>query len=96
MEGKYHLQYYNLNSHAVIKSLEILVLLDAKTDEYKLSNPVGHQMARLPLKPIHSKALILASQFNCLEKMLVTVAMLSVESIFYAPHEKLEEICIHD
>ncbi|CAL5334886.1 unnamed protein product [Camellia sinensis] len=76
---------------AVIKSLEILVLLDAITEEYKLSNPVGHQMARLPLKPIHSKALILASQFNCLEKMLVTVAMLSVESIFYAPREKLEE-----
>ncbi|CAL5389617.1 unnamed protein product [Camellia sinensis] len=48
---------------AVIKSLEILVLLDAITEEYKLSNPVGHQMARLPLKPIHSKALILAS--NC-------------------------------
>ncbi|CAL5388165.1 unnamed protein product [Camellia sinensis] len=81
---------------AVIKSLEILVLLDAIAEEYKLSNPVGHQMARLPLKPIHSKALILASQFNCLEKMLVTVAMLSVESIFCAPHEKLEEICIHD
>ncbi|KAI8022026.1 Pre-mRNA-splicing factor ATP-dependent RNA helicase DEAH10 [Camellia lanceoleosa] len=76
---------------AVIKSLEILVLLDAITEEYKLSDPVGHQMARLPLKPIHSKALILASQFNCLEEMLITVAMLSVESIFYAPREKLEE-----
>ncbi|KAL7260770.1 hypothetical protein ACSBR1_006437 [Camellia fascicularis] len=72
---------------AVIKSLEILVLLDAITEEYKLSDPVGHQMARLPLKPIHSKALILASQFNCLEEMLITVAMLSVESIFYAPRE---------
>ncbi|KAI8013534.1 Pre-mRNA-splicing factor ATP-dependent RNA helicase DEAH10 [Camellia lanceoleosa] len=77
---------------AVIKSLEILVLLDAITEEYKLSDPVGHQMARLSLKPIHSKALILASQFNCLEKMLITVAMLSVESIFYAPREKLEEL----
>ncbi|KAI8021320.1 Pre-mRNA-splicing factor ATP-dependent RNA helicase DEAH10 [Camellia lanceoleosa] len=76
---------------AVIKSLEILVLLDAITEEYKLSDPVGHQMARLPLKPIHSKALILASQLNCLEEMLITVAMLSVESIFYAPREKLEE-----
>ncbi|KAL7165795.1 hypothetical protein ACSBR2_036628 [Camellia fascicularis] len=77
---------------AVIKSLEILVLLDAITEEYKLSDPVGHQMARLPLRPIHSKALILASQFNCLEEMLITVAMLSVESIFYAPCEKLEEL----
>ncbi|GFZ05008.1 RNA helicase family protein [Actinidia rufa] len=63
----------------------------ALTDEYKLSDPVGHQMARLPLDPTHSKALILASQFNCLEEMLIAVAMLSVESIFYTPREKLEE-----
>ncbi|CAL5341218.1 unnamed protein product [Camellia sinensis] len=62
---------------AVIKSLEILVLLDAITEEYKLSDPVGHQMARLPLKPIHSKALILASQLNFLEEMLITIAMFS-------------------
>ncbi|XP_059629455.1 pre-mRNA-splicing factor ATP-dependent RNA helicase DEAH10-like [Cornus florida] len=75
----------------IMKSLELLVLLGALTEEYKLSDPVGHQMARLPLEPIHSKALILSSQFNCLEEMLITVAMLSVESIFYAPREKLEE-----
>ena len=49
-------------------------------------------MAQLPLDPIYSRALILASQFNCLEEMLITVAMLSVESIFYAPREKLEEV----
>jgi len=49
-------------------------------------------MARLPLDPIYSKALILASQFNCLEEMLITVAMLSVESIFYSPRDKLEEV----
>ncbi|XP_057482600.1 pre-mRNA-splicing factor ATP-dependent RNA helicase DEAH10-like [Actinidia eriantha] len=78
-------------SEAVVKSLELLALLGALTDEYKLSDPVGHQMARLPLDPTHSKALILASQFNCLEEMLIAVAMLSVESIFYAPREKLEE-----
>ncbi|EEF50736.1 ATP-dependent RNA helicase, putative [Ricinus communis] len=76
---------------AIIKSLEHLFLLGALTDECKLSDPVGHQMARLPLDPIYSKALILASQFNCLEEMLITVAMLSVESIFYAPREKSEE-----
>ncbi|KAL6983323.1 Pre-mRNA-splicing factor ATP-dependent RNA helicase DEAH10, partial [Sarracenia purpurea var. burkii] len=76
---------------AVVKSLELLVLLGALTEEYKLSDPVGHQMARLPLDPTYSKALILASQFNCLEEMLITVAMLSTESIFYTPREKLEE-----
>ncbi|KAE9451145.1 hypothetical protein C3L33_16946, partial [Rhododendron williamsianum] len=76
---------------AVIKSLELLALLGALTEESRLSKPVGHQMARLPLDPTHAKALILASQFNCLEEMLITVAMLSVESIFYVPREKLEE-----
>lgn len=75
-----------------MKSLEHLFLLGALTDACKLSNPVGHQMARLPLDPMYSKALIQASNFNCLEEMLITVAMLSVESIFYSPREKSEEV----
>lgn len=76
---------------AIIKSLESLYLLGALTDEGTLSDPLGQQMVRLPLDPLYSKALVLASQFNCLEEMLISVAMLSVESIFYAPREKLEE-----
>ncbi|KAJ6322307.1 hypothetical protein OIU77_012221 [Salix suchowensis] len=76
---------------AIQKSLEQLFLLGALTDDCKLSDPVGHQMARLPLDPIYSKALILASQFNCLEEMLIAVSMLSVESIFYNPREKSAE-----
>lgn len=79
---------------SIVKSLEQLFVLGALTDDYKLSEPVGRQMAQLPLDPIYSKALILASEFNCLEEMLITVAMLSVESIFYAPREKLDEVCI--
>ncbi|KAL8463324.1 hypothetical protein ACS0TY_034107 [Phlomoides rotata] len=76
---------------AIIKSMELLFLLGALTDGSKLSDPVGRQMARLPLDPIYSKALIVASEFNCLEEMLIIVTMLSVESIHYAPREKLEE-----
>ncbi|KAE8650135.1 pre-mRNA-splicing factor ATP-dependent RNA helicase DEAH10 [Cucumis sativus] len=78
---------------AIFKSLEQLILLGAITNDgkLKLSDPVGHQMARIPLDPIYSKALIVASQFNCLEEMLITVSMLSVESIFYHPREKQEE-----
>lgn len=51
-------------------------------------------MAKLPLDPVYSKALIVASQFGCLKEMLICVAMLSVESIFYAPREKLEEVVL--
>lgn len=82
-----------LNRKAVIRSLETLFLLGALTDEAKLSDPVGQQMARLPLDPMDSKAILLASQFNCLKEMLIAVSMLSVESIFYAPPDKLEQVC---
>jgi ATP-dependent RNA helicase DHX8/PRP22 len=75
-----------------LKSLEQLILLGALTDDYKLSDPVGRQMARLPLDPMYSKALIVASEFKCLEEMLIVVSMLSVESIFFSPREKLEEV----
>ncbi|KAI0494599.1 hypothetical protein KFK09_024740 [Dendrobium nobile] len=76
---------------AIKQSLQELYLLGALTDDCKLSDPVGIQMARFPLDPIYSKALILSREFRCLEEMLIVVAMLSVESIFYSPREKLEE-----
>ncbi|KAG0469516.1 hypothetical protein HPP92_016216 [Vanilla planifolia] len=76
---------------AIVKSIEQLYLLGALTDDYKLSDPIGFQMARFPLDPIYSKALILSGEFRCLEEMLIVVAMLSVETIFYSPREKLEE-----
>ncbi|XP_060967106.1 pre-mRNA-splicing factor ATP-dependent RNA helicase DEAH10 isoform X1 [Cannabis sativa] len=76
---------------AIVKSLEQLFLLGALTDECKLSDPVGRQMSKLPLDPVYSKALIVASEFKCLQEMLITVAMLSVESMFYAPRDKLDE-----
>jgi HrpA-like RNA helicase len=67
---------------------------EALTDDYKLSDPVGHQMARLRLDPMYSKALIVSSEFKCLEEMLIVVSMLSVESIFFCPREKLEEVSV--
>ncbi|PRQ25282.1 putative RNA helicase [Rosa chinensis] len=79
------------SGESIIKLLEQLTLLGALADDRKLSDPVGWQMAALPLPPIYSKALIKASELNCLEEMLITVAMLSVESTFFTPREKLEE-----
>lgn len=91
-----HESITHLIRSAIVKSLEQLFLLGALTDDCKLSKPVGRQMACLPLDPIYSKALILSSEFNCLEEMLITVAMLSVESIFYTPHDKKEEVLVYD
>ncbi|KAL0729276.1 hypothetical protein Bca4012_025369 [Brassica carinata] len=80
-----------METSAIVKALAELHLLGALTDDYKLEEPAGHQMARLPLDPLYSRALVLANQFNCLEEMLITVAVLSVESIFFYPREKREE-----
>jgi len=70
-----------------------LFLLGALTRNGELSDPLGIQMARLPLDPMYSKALIIADEFKCLEEMLIVVAMLNVESIFHFPREKFEEVC---
>lgn len=76
---------------AIVKSLEQLYALGALTDEGKLSDPVGLQMSRLPLEPFYAKAILVSCSFNCSEEMLIAVAMLSVESIFYTPREKMKE-----
>ena len=47
------------------------------TGHCKLSNPVGKQMARLPLDPMYSKALIVSTEFKCLEGMLIDVSSYS-------------------
>lgn len=75
----------------IVKSLEHLHALGALTDEGKLSDPVGSQMAQLPLEPLYAKAILVSSTFKCSEEMLTIVAMLSVESIFYTPREKMKE-----
>ncbi|KAL3687732.1 hypothetical protein R1sor_014041 [Riccia sorocarpa] len=76
---------------AIVKSLEHLYILGALTDEGKLSDPLGVQMARFPLEPVYAKAMLVSSSFRCSEEMLTTVAMLSAESIFFSPREKLKE-----
>ncbi|KAG6556147.1 hypothetical protein Mapa_002088 [Marchantia paleacea] len=76
---------------AIVKSLEHLYTLGALTDEGKLSDPLGVQMARFPLEPLYAKAMLVSSSFKCSEEMLTTVAMLSAESIFFTPREKFKE-----
>ena len=52
-------------------------MINYLTDHCKLSNPVGKQMARLPLDPMYSKALIVSTEFKCLEGMLIDVSSYS-------------------
>lgn len=52
---------FDLDCHLMLR-LEELRLLGALTDDCKLEKPAGEQMARLPLDPVYSRALILANQ----------------------------------
>jgi HrpA-like RNA helicase len=54
-----------------LKSLEQFTLLGAFAADYKLSDQVGIQMARLSFDPMYSKALIVSSEFKCFEEMLI-------------------------
>lgn len=50
---------------------------------------LGHQMARFPLQPKHSKALVIAKEFNCVEWMASLVSMLTCggHGVFTRPRQ---------
>jgi len=50
-------------------------------------------MAELPLDPCFGRVLLKSadSDCNCLEDVLSIIAMLSVDSVFYTPHNKKKE-----
>ncbi|KAF2075347.1 hypothetical protein CYY_003323 [Polysphondylium violaceum] len=73
------------------KSLEQLYCLEALTDQGNLSE-LGKKMAMFPLDPMYSKTLLKSVEFNCLEEVLIIISMLSVESIFFIPKDKKQEV----
>ena len=77
-----------------MKSLEHLYSLGALTDEGKLSDPIGVRMARFPLEPMYAKAMLISCEMGCSEEMLATVSMMSVDSVFYAPRDKPQEVLL--
>ncbi|CAK9228491.1 unnamed protein product [Sphagnum troendelagicum] len=75
----------------IVKSLEHLYTLGALNDEGKLSDPLGFRISRFPLEPLYAKAMLVSSEFGCSKEMLAAIAMLSVESLFYTPRDKIKE-----
>ncbi|ELT92273.1 hypothetical protein CAPTEDRAFT_197070 [Capitella teleta] len=71
---------------------DCLQLLGALTKEErpKLTD-LGRQMAAFPLDPRMAKVIISAKEHGCLEEILTIVAVLSVESVIFTPHNKREE-----
>lgn len=48
----------------MVQSLQMLNALKAIDDDGLLTNPLGFQMAELPLSPMHAKALISSGFFS--------------------------------
>lgn len=51
---------------------------------------LGHKMASFPLEPRLSKVIVEAEKLGCTEEILTVVALLSVDSIVYTPHNQRE------
>ncbi|KAF7456346.1 Pre-mRNA-splicing factor ATP-dependent RNA helicase PRP16 [Cryptosporidium felis] len=75
---------------SISSSLYQLWSLGALDDRGELTD-LGLQMARFPLDPPLSKVLLTASRLECLIEVVVVVAMLSVQSVFFRPKDRIEE-----
>ena len=69
--------------HAAIDQLVWLGAVDEKGRNSLTEQ--GYIMARFPLDPTLSKALITAEAMGCLKETIIAVSMLSVDSVFHIP-----------
>ncbi|KAF1794410.1 P-loop containing nucleoside triphosphate hydrolase [Phytophthora cactorum] len=75
---------------ALVMALENLYALGALDDEGLLTR-LGKKMAEFPVEPKNAKVLLTSVVLGCAEEILTIVAMLSVESVFFRPKEKLAQ-----
>lgn len=80
------------SKEALVDALEQLYLLGAVHEDDGLRlTPLGKQMAHFPLEPHLSKAILASQAFNCTEEVLAIVALLSVDTVFFTPHDRKEK-----
>ncbi|RXG72925.1 putative ATP-dependent RNA helicase DHX35 [Armadillidium vulgare] len=78
------------SSH-LVSALNELFALGALNDEGQLSDPLGKQMAELPLIPQLSKMLLISGDYGCSEEIMSIISMLQVQNIFIFPSGKRME-----
>ena len=59
--------------------------LGALTSEGKLAQPLGSQMAKLPVDPMLAKVLLAAGALGCAAEAAAVVAMTSTDNVFVTP-----------
>lgn len=71
----------------MVNALHDLYTLDA-LDEKGYLTQLGRRMAEFPMEPALAKTVIASVEYGCTEEVLIIVAMLSVQLVFYRPKDK--------
>ena len=74
------------------RALELLYSLGAIDPKVELINPLGHQMAEMPLNPMFAKCLLKASEFDCSEEILTLCALMQIKNLFHVPSSGKEKM----
>lgn len=67
------------------RSLELLYALGALDMTGNLTDPVGTQMARLPVDPMYGKVLLASHAMGCSLEAMQVVAIVSSDNVFISP-----------
>lgn len=74
-----------IHSWLLAQIVSIFTIHALKTVEMRrLTNPVGEQMAELPLDPRLGRALLASAELGCSQEIAAICAILSVQSIWFA------------
>lgn len=72
----------------MVNALHELYTLDALDDSGFLT-ALGRRMAEFPMEPALAKTVLASAELECSAEVLSVVAMLSVQTVFYRPKEKM-------
>jgi len=76
------------SKQSLLKAVELLYALGALDLKFNLTQH-GENMAKLPLDPIFANLILLSRKYNCVKEMIIVVAMATVETLFYRPHNSI-------
>ena len=74
------------------RALELLFSLGAIDAKVELINPIGNQMAEMPLNPMFAKCLLTANEFDCSDEILTLCALMQIKNVFHVPSSGKEKM----
>ncbi|CAG8442817.1 16363_t:CDS:10 [Acaulospora morrowiae] len=90
IENVLEFDYLDAPSRNLLKrALEQLFILKALDNKGKI-NDLGKKMAEFPIEPMFARVLIASQSMECTKEAIDIVSLLSVDSIFFSPHDQRE------